>query len=202
MVRRMLAACDVGLAKAARQAGCTSPDQEAQVVFAMSEIVYSMAASGRGDEVLRMYAQLASRTPEGKKTEQGTPLERAFQRLPGLGRVTDKSLPADARNETPAETDTCTARATDYQSGGQGQDAPELPDPRGLGPRQGTLLDGLTGRPLGSPRERADEPAARAPAAGAPGYPYPPSGLPPHIYPVGAENLENSDSEDPEEPCA
>lgn len=177
-----------GLARAAQLAGCRAETQEELVVHSVSEIALSMVAAGRGDELLRVYAGSIAKQVEPAGSDRKTPLERAFNRLPGLSRVTDKSQEAIDEPTNVSETEYCETRPTDYESGAR----PSAAGTPAFGPEQRALLDGLTGAPIPRGADDArDAPPAAAPGS-APGHPYPPSGLPPHMYPVDAKNFEKN----------
>ena len=145
--RRLVAGIERGLAEAARQAGCALEAREELVEESVSQIALAMIQAGQGADLVKLYAATVYRDDPGEAAGDeggGSALERAMQRLPGLRRGTVSAQSGGLDLEHKAESEGYGRGASDTVS-----DAPEnRARQRPLLPGQGSLLDGLSGRPI------------------------------------------------------
>lgn len=180
MRRLLVAGITRGLADAMRDNGATGTDEEL-ATRACADIVCSLAHAGRGDEVLKLFAQIAPKGDgDDPKGDGRTPLDRALMSMPSAPAVPDQSRTLEVNPAYPDNSTAYYPGPTDYQSDAR-------PSAARLGVSQLPLLSAAGGP--GSLR-----PGAIVPAAGA--TPPPPRGATPApSLPVDAAGLEKNEFE-------
>lgn len=100
--RRLVGGIERGLADAAQRVGIPGETREELVEAAIADIACSMVLSGRGAEVVALYAQLVARG-EGGADGAASPLAAALDRLPGMVAGTGSAHVAVGSAAQPAE---------------------------------------------------------------------------------------------------
>lgn len=125
--RLLVAALNRGLAIAGREKGLTGSDEDVATESA-AQIAADLIRSGRGDEVLKLYAIAAPKADEdGVGKGARSPLLEALERLPGALDVPQASREAGDSHQIGDDSTGYAARATDTQSGVHLRDTPEAP---------------------------------------------------------------------------
>lgn len=143
--RRLVGGIERGLADAAQRVGIPGETREELVEAAIADIACSMVLSGRGADVVALYAQLVARG-EGGADGAASPLAAALDRLPGMVAGTGSAHAGTASSDRPVISAGCSDVATHVEgvaAAGRLPVGPSLP-----------LLD-RDGRPLVTSAGRA-----------------------------------------------
>lgn len=109
--RRLVGGIERGLADAAQRVGIPGETREELVEAAIADIACSMVLSGRGAEVVALYAQLVARG-EGCADGAASPLAAALDRLPGMVAGTGSAHAGTASSDRPLISAGCSEVAT------------------------------------------------------------------------------------------
>jgi hypothetical protein len=102
--RRIVAAINQGLAQAGRKLQpdrVSQDDDEQAAIQTGAMIVDDMIQAGQGNDVLKLWAAVAMKEPEGERSSQKNTLAEALSRLPAAGHVADVSRIATNQPEAP-----------------------------------------------------------------------------------------------------
>lgn len=92
--RRIVAAINQGLAQAGRKMypdRVSQDDEEQAAIQTGAMIVDDMIQAGQGNDVLKLWAVVAMKEPDGEKSSNRNTLAEALSRLPAAGQVSDVS---------------------------------------------------------------------------------------------------------------
>ena len=92
--RRIISAINQGLAQAGRRMypdRVSQDDEEQAAIQTGAMIVDDMIQTGQGNDVMKLWAAVAMKEPEGQKAGHKNTLAEALSRLPDAGHVTDVS---------------------------------------------------------------------------------------------------------------
>lgn len=146
--RRIVRGIERGLARAARIAGCPGETEDELVVEVISEIVANMAAAGQGADLVKLYAATSFSADSQREEGEGSALERALKRLPGLARDTNPAPELESDDEHQEKTVGYSSRTTDTASCAHRNAPAKAAFTRPRLPGQASLFDGITGAPL------------------------------------------------------
>ncbi|PKM43234.1 MAG: hypothetical protein CVV05_15420 [Gammaproteobacteria bacterium HGW-Gammaproteobacteria-1] len=187
--RLLVAALNRGLAIAGREKGLKGSEEEVATESA-AQIAADMIRSGRGDEVLKLYAVAAPKGDEdgGQKGGRSALLD-ALTRLPGAIEAPQASRIPDNDEQTPTKSEDYARCSTDTQSGVHLRDAPEPPF-EGMFFQPQPLLFAPSLLPAAAGQGAHDGQGSRAPAT----PPTPPHAEPSPAIGLRGENFEKNES--------